>query len=213
MTIKPSLLTAVTAGSLWATAIFSLPSNAQSIRFLCTVDTNNIPTTYAQTPDGSVPVFKWTSNYFRPPYTPMQRCQEVTERMNTFAAQGNLDYLTSGKVNRLPVVCAGTSCNPNGSNVLLTLKPNQSPNQVLQEIEANRQGAGGPSYQLTGESSSHNRPGVLSQNTDGTVTLDMNKYLSLSSKQPEVSQPSQPSAPGIIPSTPSGSQNSPSQVW
>ncbi|MBR8832003.1 MAG: hypothetical protein N5P05_001686 [Chroococcopsis gigantea SAG 12.99] len=151
---------------------------AQNVTFTCSVDSNNIPTTYAQTPDGNTPVFKWTSKYFKPPYTPMQRCQEVSQRMNGFYAQGQLDYITSGRINKLPVICAGSGCNSNGKNVLITLKPEQDPAQVLQEIEANRSGAAGPSYQFGGGStSSTSRTSSLNTNSDGTVSLDMNQLL------------------------------------
>ena len=144
----------ITGIALSSVALTAMPSNAQEISFVCTTDSANIPTTYAQTADGPMPVFKWTSRYFRPPYTPMQRCQEVAQRMNTFYRQGQLDFLTDGRVNSLPVICAGQVCDTNGRNVLITLKPNQNPQQVLREIEVNRQGAGGPSYQLTGGNSS-----------------------------------------------------------
>ncbi|MGK7944343.1 MAG: COP23 domain-containing protein [Microcystaceae cyanobacterium] len=147
---------------------------AQSLNFLCQADGSGIPTTYAETPDGYIPVFKWTSTYFQRSYTPERRCQEVSDRMNRFAASNSLDYLTSGRVNRQPVICAGTNCS--SSNVLVTLKPGQNPSQVLQEIEANRSGAGGPSFQLAGSSSSSNSSS-LSRNADGTVTLNLNRYL------------------------------------
>jgi hypothetical protein len=152
MPAKPSIFVVFAAGAVCSATLLPGSSQAENVSFTCAVATDNIPTTFAQTADGNVPVFKWKSNYFRPPYTPMQRCQEVTERMNSFSGRGALDYLTSGRVNNQPVVCAGTSCDSRGSNVLITLRPDQNPNQVLQELDANRAGAGGPSYQLTGGS-------------------------------------------------------------
>jgi hypothetical protein len=108
----------------------------------------------------------------------MQRCQEVTERMNKFHSQGQLDSLTSGIVNKLPVICAGNSCNADGSNVLITLKPNQNPNQVLQELDANRSGAAGPSFQLGGGSTpSSSKPSLLQENADGSLTFDLKTHL------------------------------------
>ena len=196
----------ITGIALSSAALTAMPSSAQEINFVCTTDSANIPTTYAQTADGPMPVFKWTSRYFRPPYTPMQRCQEVAQRMNNFYRQGQLNFLTDGRVNRLPVICAGQVCDTNGRNVLITLKPNQDSKQVLREIEANRQGAGGPSYQLTGGNSAANTSGALIQNQNGTLSLDMSKYLGLSAQSttnPQPSQVSPTSAPGIIRSNPS----------
>ena len=161
-----SAITVLTAGiAICATATFNQPSQAQSSGFVCTVDKNNVPTTYANTPNGPVPVFKWTEQ-FRPPYTPMRRCQEVTSRMNNFKARGSLDYLTSGKVNGYEVICAGTSCNRN--NVLFTLLPGRNGGGVLQQLEANRAGASGPVNAFVG---GNNNSG------SGSVTINLNNYI------------------------------------
>ena len=211
MSIKPLSSSVVVIASLLVTALASPPSKAQEISFVCTVDTGNVPTTYAQTPEGSTPVFKWTSNFFRPPYTPMQRCQEVTKRMNSFHRQNQLDALTSGRVNNLPVICAGAGCDPRGSNVLLTLKPNQSGNQVLQEIDANRSGAAGPSRQLVGGGSSSQSKSALHQNGNGTVTLNLQDYLQGAVKSSPVSQPT---SPGLSPKDPGPVRlKTPNRIW
>ena len=179
--------------ALGADCLVALPSYGQQVSFTCTVDTDNIPTTYAQTPEGAMPVFKWTSTFFKPPYTPMQRCQEVSERMNKFYSQGQLDSLTSGIVNKLPVICAGSGCNADGNNVLITLKPNQNPNQVLEELDSNRSGVAGASMQLGSNSS-------INQNADGTVTLDLNKFLDRQS----ATIPRTPSNPSFQTPAPTG---------
>lgn len=215
MSRKFSLLTALATSAISVTTTWHQPSQAQDIAFVCTVTTDNIPTTIAQTPEGPVDVFKWQSTYFRPPYTPMQRCQEVTERMNNFQAQGMLEYLTSGRVNRQPVICAGSSCDTNGSNVLLTLRSDQNSNQVLQEIAANRAGAAGPSRQLSGGSSHSASSGVLRQNADGTITLNLNKYLGATSPGATKPQNNSQGSPIFQPDrvTPPNAGSSPSRVW
>lgn len=160
-----SAITVLTGIAICGWATFNQPSNAQSSAFICTVDRNNVPTTYANTPNGAVPVFKWTEN-FRPPYTPMRRCQEVTSRMNNFKAQGALNYLTSGRVNGQSVICAGTSCNRN--TVLFTLLPGRNGGGVLQQLEANRAGASGPVNAIrTGNNNSGSGP----------ITIDLNNYI------------------------------------
>lgn len=203
MAIKSYLLPLLTATTLGTVVGFSQPSVAQSVDFVCDYDNSNIFTTYAETPNGSIPVFKWTSNYFRPPYTPQQRCVEVSDRMNRFRDQGQLEFLTSGVVNRLPVICAGRNCDPGGSNVLITLKPNQNPNQVLEELEANRSGAGGPSNQFAPSLGTTlgnlTRPRAVSRNANGTVTLNMTRYL----------QNTPPETRSSTSQTPQPTQNSP----
>ncbi len=215
MSRKLSLITALATSSIFVTITGHQPSQAQDIAFICTVANDDIPTTIAQTPDGPVDVFKWQSTYFRPPYTPMQRCQEVTERMNNFLAQGMLDYLTSGRVNKQPVICAGSDCDPNGSNVLLTLRSDQNPNQVLQEIASNRAGAAGPSRQLGGGGSSQSS-GVLKKNANGTMTLNLNRYLGTDSAgTTKPAQNDSQGSPIFKPDhvTPPNSGSSPSRVW
>jgi hypothetical protein len=168
-----TLLSATTMG------ILTQPTYAQSVNFICTEDSNNIPTTYAQTPDGGVEVFKWVSNFFPPPYTPKQRCEEITQRLNNFQP----DHLVTGRVNNYNVICAGTSCDRNGSNVLLTLTPSQNPQQMLAEIDANRDGASGPVRAL-GNNGNRNNVSALSKTGDGNVRLNLNQYISNAPKVP-----------------------------
>ncbi|MGK7893270.1 MAG: COP23 domain-containing protein [Xenococcus sp. (in: cyanobacteria)] len=140
--------------------IFSKSVQAQSDKFVCEISPDGIYTTYANTPDGRKPVMRWQSNYFKPPYTPENRCREVTGRFNRFYSQGTLDYLTTGRIKNSNVVCAGLSCDE--SNVLVTLKPNQQPKQALDQIIANRSGASGPTVQSSGS---------------GSVTFSLDDYL------------------------------------
>jgi hypothetical protein len=190
---------------MFVTVIGERASYAQASAFICTEDKSGVPITFAQTPNGSVPIFRWVSGYFsQSGYPPMRRCQEVTERMMSFKAQGRLSHLTSGRVNNQPVICAGTSCEASGDNILFTLRSNQNANQILQEIAANRQGASGPSAQLTGGGETTNstataarRPSnVIKRNQDGSVTFDLDRYLSDSPAQ----EPSNSEKPFELPS-------------
>ncbi|VEP15348.1 conserved exported hypothetical protein [Hyella patelloides LEGE 07179] len=160
MCVKQSLAAILTITGVATTVMMSQSSQAQSDKFICQVNKQNIPTTYANTPEGPKPVMRFASTHFPPPYTPMRRCQEITARYNKFYAQGILEYMTSGWVNRLPVICAGQTCNK--ETVLLTLKPDQEPDQALQEILANRSGASGPTVQSSGS---------------GSITIRMEDYL------------------------------------
>ncbi|AFY79620.1 hypothetical protein Ple7327_4520 [Pleurocapsa sp. PCC 7327] len=188
MSLKLSFLRILTAAIAFITVIGERASDAQASAFICTEDKSGIPTTFAQTSSGSVPIFRWVSGYFsQAGYPPRRRCQEVTERMMSFKAQGRLSHLTSGRVKNQPVICAGTSCEASGDNILFTLRPNQNANQILQEIAANRQGTSGPSAQLTGGGETTNstaiaarRPSnVITHNQDGSVTFDLDRYLNV----------------------------------
>lgn len=164
MSAKQFLGTCITA-----TAVLTLgsiiqiePASAQSITFECQPDNNQVPTTYAVTPDGSKPVIKWQSDFFaQSSWTPMKRCQTVTERFNSFNSQNMMNDVTSGWVNRQPVVCATLNCS--NETLLFTLRPEQNPEQVLQEIFANRQGASTPTVQCSGCNASVNLQNYLDQ--------------------------------------------------
>ena len=90
------------------------------------------------------PIINWNSHEFdESGYTPLQRCLEVSDKFNSFRENGQLDYITAGIVNDLPVVCAaapGDSCN--GKNQLFTLSSKNRENlaEVLQTLFDSRYG-------------------------------------------------------------------------
>lgn len=126
-------------------------SNQSNVRagmassFFCG-ESKGAPATMAETSRGDLPVIRWVSDHFDSSgYTPQERCQEVSARFDKFYNNGNLNYLTTGRVNGLPVICAvpseGASCT--SEYVLYTLKPWQSPSSRLQALLAFRSGQGG----------------------------------------------------------------------
>ena len=176
MWTKKISLSILVSGIVGGLIVTNNPTQAQSVQFECATDEQNIPTTYAQTPGGIVQIFKWTSTYFQPPYTPIQRCQEVAQRLNQFQP----DHLVAGRVNNYNVICAGTNCDAAGGNILLTLKPNQNPDQVLAEIDNTRDGAGGPSMQLSGSTSKHQQSSKTSnlvRTANGSLALNLKSYI------------------------------------
>lgn len=119
-------------------------------QFICSRGADDLPTTYAVTPRGRVPVVKWYSDYFSGSgYTPEQRCQEVSARFQNFYRLGWLNYITHGVVNRQNVICVadqrGTSCG--GDRVLFTLKPGSDPADTVQQLFNVRTGASSPLFE------------------------------------------------------------------
>ena len=64
-----------------------------------------VPATSVVTNDGKrVPVIRWTSHVFNDAgWSPQRRCQEVSGRFDTYLKQGRLAYITTGRINGLPV--------------------------------------------------------------------------------------------------------------
>jgi len=57
--------------------LLATPAGARpSVKFFCSQ--NDLPTTVAQTPNGTVTVIRWISTYFNEAgYSPQKRCEEV----------------------------------------------------------------------------------------------------------------------------------------
>jgi len=161
--------------ALSGTTAFSQPSNACPTEEPCipeqhTFNEHNIffcdrnhgtPTTAVHTPGGVMPVVRWVSHYFLPSgYNPEARCQDVSARFQTYYNNGMLNYITTGIVNRQPVVCVTDTTGGPCQGVLFTLKPGQNASKVIEKLFDIRAGASGPLY----ESSSR-------------VYFDMNQYL------------------------------------
>ncbi len=116
----------------------------QSTNFVCGVS-NGVPTTMAQTQRGNVPVIRWTSNNFSDSgWTPERRCQEVSSRFQTYHEDGSLNYLTTGVMNGMPVVCTTNQEGGTCQNLLFTLKEGANAGQTLRDLLQVRTHATGP---------------------------------------------------------------------
>lgn len=131
------------------------PPAVSRTQFICEQGPDGLPTTYAVTPRGRVPVIKWYSDYFSSSgYTSEQRCREVSARFQSFYSLGALNYITHGIVNRQNVVCVasdnGIPCA--GDRVLFTLKPGSDPVTTVQQLFNVRAGASSPLFESEDDS-------------------------------------------------------------
>jgi|GEM_PF-816659 len=120
----------------------SFSQSANQFSFFCKPITDStgmkITATLAWSPErqGNVRIIGWKSEYFsKKGWNPQKRCQEVTPKFQQ-AINQNRTLLTAGKVQGYPVICAvsqeGQTCNSN--NQLFTIKPNDNPELVLQQL-------------------------------------------------------------------------------
>ncbi|MBD2516054.1 hypothetical protein H6G93_13740 [Nostoc sp. FACHB-973] len=183
----------ITVFTTFATIICgNQPSLAQDSTFFCGNNTQGIPTTYARTQRGNVPVIRWVSwDFAASGYNPQQRCQEVTGRFQTYKNNGTLNYITTGIMNRQSVVCVSDTKGGGCQGLLFTLKPGANASRVLQQLFNIGDGtATGPVY----ESSR-----VPSYSQTETTSIDVNQFLSNSPvestsdatpiTQPEITSP------------------------
>ncbi|MTJ54327.1 hypothetical protein FJR38_17535 [Anabaena sp. UHCC 0253] len=154
-------------------------------------DTNSLTTVVGP---GRHTVMRWRSpDFIAAGYTPLQRCLEVSDRFNNFHSTSQLNYITAGKVNGMPVICAaspGSSCNRN--NVLFTLnrRNRMKVADILQTLFDNRAGYANA---------------VVNESTD-RVYIDVNKMLNQlgvnaagSAQQPRVVNNSPNTTPSAAP--------------
>ncbi|MBE9039838.1 hypothetical protein IQ235_03400 [Oscillatoriales cyanobacterium LEGE 11467] len=113
--------------------------------FFCADDGYGVPTTYISTEGKNLPLVRWVSHYFAGSgYDPETRCDRVSERFNRFYEAGILNYITTGYVNRLPVVCVSSEIGGPCTDVLFTLKPGADATQTIQQLFDVRVGQAGP---------------------------------------------------------------------
>lgn len=128
--------------------------------FFCD-ESRGVPTTAVKTPSGVMPVIKWVSHAFLPSgYTPRARCRDVSARFQTYYDNGMLNYITTGIVNRQPVVCVTDSTGGPCQGILFTLKRGANASRVIQQLFDIRAGAAGPLYE-----------------SEARLYFDMDKYL------------------------------------
>lgn len=133
------------AGLSAFTALGSAPAQAAATSFTCSTS-NGVPTTVATTDTGrTVPMIRWTSNAFDGAgWSPQRRCQEVSQRFESFRQQGRLAFITTGRMNSLPVICTAAKDGGACDGLLYTLKPSQDPTLALQRLFDVRNKARGP---------------------------------------------------------------------
>ena len=132
-----------------AVVIGHQPSYAGGATFYCGTSTyrnKSVPTTFARTQDGKkVPIVRWISNYFPPPWTPQKRCGAVSNKFQRFYDHGILRYITADTLKGQPVLCAtpspGIGCT--SDTVLFTLKPGSNPQATIRRLLDRRGLAGG----------------------------------------------------------------------
>jgi Circadian oscillating protein COP23 len=158
-----------------------------SARFFCgqsRVSTANkiVPTTFAYTKRGNVPVIRWESTFFSSSnvYTPQKRCEEVSRRFQKYYSEGTLAYLTAGQMNAQNVICVSDEYGGPCQGLLLTLEPKDNPQAVLKDLLNARNRAGGP----------------LTRST-GSLYVDMVNFLETTPVEEDVSSPLAP-APKVI---------------
>ena len=101
-----------------------------------------IPTTIYQSSQGKPePWIKWVSDYFSGSgWSPNDRCQEVSSRLETYRRNKQLKYVTLGTINNQSVICVASQNQGPCEGIVYTLKPEQDGLKTLNNLFAWRKG-------------------------------------------------------------------------
>lgn len=134
------LIIAQTLPLLW---VNSVKANSKKNVYSC-INHQGKPMTVVDTMRGRIQLIVWESDYFRASgWTPEKRCQEVTNRFQEFSDQGILKYVTTGIMNKYPVIClgekvqkpqAGDTYQCQSDGLLITLQMNDKPTEVMRQL-------------------------------------------------------------------------------
>lgn len=171
--MKKKFLTGIIASvgiALGSSISLMLPSEASLNNTYYCAQLNGTWNTFVNTPRGKVKLINWVQN-FSENWTAKNRCVEISSRFQQFLDAGNLKYIRTGTVNKLPVICVaqdkGGIC-PD-ENVLITLKPEKDPEQLLIRLVDFRRSVSGQTIVL-----SDNDAGFYA---DGEFYVDLDKFL------------------------------------
>jgi serine protease Do len=100
--------------------------------FVCDTSTGE-PVTVYQNPQGfREPWIRWNSNFFSSSgYDPLTRCQQVTQRLENYNRNKQLNYVTVGIVNNQKAICTTSRVNGPCEGLIYTLRRDQDPTPAL----------------------------------------------------------------------------------
>lgn len=133
---KTSLLLAI--ASIMTTFVTTNSTQAQTTKgFTCDARTS-IPTTiYHNSQGGQEPWIKWVSEHFSESnWTPLSRCQTVSDRLEEYRQNGKLKYVTLGVENNQQIICVASRDNGPCEGIVYTLRPGQDGVAALNNLFA-----------------------------------------------------------------------------
>jgi len=100
--------------------------------FVCDTSSGE-PMTVYQNPQGfREPWIRWNSNFFSGSgYDPLTRCKQVTQRLENYSRNQQLNYVTVGMVNNQKAICTSSRINGPCEGLIYTLRRDQDPAPAL----------------------------------------------------------------------------------
>ncbi|VXD23694.1 Genome sequencing data, contig C327 (modular protein) [Planktothrix serta PCC 8927] len=121
---------ALTLGSI---PFLNNPAEAQNITYSCGKSRDGVPTTYAVNSTGRrIAVIRWQRDWGS--ISGEARCKEVSSRFQNASNNGTLSFLTHGVMSGQKVICTAKEYGGPCSSLLFTLRPEDNPRQVINDL-------------------------------------------------------------------------------
>ena len=113
-------------------------SQAQTQKgFFCDTNSGVPTTTYRNAQGFSEPWIKWVSEHFsEAQWTPLARCETVSQRLEQYRQKGKLKYVTLGVENDQQIICVASRDKGPCEGIVYTLKPGQDGIAALNNLFA-----------------------------------------------------------------------------
>lgn len=155
------LLTACTF-VLGSVPFLTSPSVAQNTTYFCGKSRDGVPTTFAMTSTARrVQIIRWERDWGI--MSREARCKEVSSRFQKAYDNGTLNFITHGVMSGQKVICTAREYGSPCSSLLFTLRSEDNPRQVINNLM-------GMGYQARG-------PVVQSEDGEPQIYIDMDLLL------------------------------------
>ena len=133
---KTSLWLAI-ASIITALATANTAQGQVKTGFSCDVSTSTPTTMYHSSQGVKEPWIKWVSEHFSGSnWTPLSRCQTVSQRLEEYRVNGKLKYVTLGVENNQQIICVASRDNGPCEGIVYTLRPGQDGVAALNNLFA-----------------------------------------------------------------------------
>ena len=133
--LKLALAGLIATLDLSAVPIVQAQTKGDQIEFICGAgfDKNTgkkQPTTYLWFQGNKYGVIRWVKAMGST--TPQELCDKVSSRLQEALDNGSLNFVTNGSINGQPVICTARKYNGDCDTLILTLRPQDNPLEVLE---------------------------------------------------------------------------------
>ena len=153
---------------------YSNSTNTGNVQFACSQSYNQerteyVFTTFAWNPVNKKPLIVWKSEDMTSQgFNPQKRCELVSPRFQQAYDNGTLKFMREGEFNNQSVICTvsniGDSCDT--GTLLLTLSPEENPEQTLAQLSDILLGYGDSALQQNSEDKIHREEDAIYVDVD-----------------------------------------------